>query len=104
MSERVGGDVVFALALIHHLAVANNVPLRSVAAYLAKFGKYLIIEFVPKADEMVRQMLRSREDIFAEYSREGFEDAFGSCFRIVRSMELTNSPRTIYLMERHGAS
>jgi ribosomal protein L11 methylase PrmA len=104
ISERVRGDVVFALALVHHLAISNNVPLESVAAYFAKFGGHLIVEFIPKTDEMVRRMLRAREDIFSEYSREGFEKAFGTVFKIVRSRDLKNSLRTIYLMERHGTS
>jgi ribosomal protein L11 methylase PrmA len=104
ISERVRGDIVFALALVHHLAISNNVPLGSVAAYFAKFGNHLIVEFIPKADDMVRKMLSSREDIFPEYSREGFEKAFGAEYRIVRSRDLKNSARTIYLMERRGAS
>lgn len=104
INERVRGDVVFALALVHHLAISNNVPLGSVAVYFAKFGKHLIVEFVPKADGMVRQMLSTREDVFSEYSREGFERAFGEVFKIVRSRDLKNSSRTIYLMERRGTS
>lgn len=101
---RVRGEIVFALALVHHLAISNNVPLAEVAAYFAKFGTHLIVEFVPKNDDMVRKMLSTREDIFSEYSKEGFEDAFGKHFNIVRSRDLTNSSRTIYLMERHGTS
>jgi hypothetical protein len=49
-------------------------------------------------------MLRSREDIFSEYSREGFERAFGAVFTIVYSRDLKNSSRTIYRMERRGTS
>lgn len=104
ITERVRGDIVFALALVHHLAISNNMPLESVAAYFAKFGRYLVVEFVPKTDEMVRKMLSTREDIFQEYSREGFERAFEGYFKIVRSRDLKNSPRTLYLMERNGES
>jgi hypothetical protein len=102
LSGRVRGDIVLALALVHHLAVSNNVPLGSIATSFAKFGRYLIVEFVPKTDDMVRKMLSTREDIFSEYSREGFEKAFGAVFKIVRSRDLNNSFRTIYLMERRG--
>jgi ribosomal protein L11 methylase PrmA len=100
--KRVRGEAVFALALVHHLAISNNVPLANVAAYFAKFGKHLIVEFIPKADDMVRKMLSTREDIFSEYSKEGFEYAFGEYFKIVRTRELKSSSRTIYLMERNG--
>jgi ribosomal protein L11 methylase PrmA len=104
ISERVGSDVVFALALVHHMAISNNVPLTYVAAYFAKFGRHLIVEFIPKTDDMVRQMLSTREDIFPEYSREGFEHAFGKYFKLIRFRDLKNSSRTMYLMERYGPS
>lgn len=104
ISKRVRGEAVFALALVHHLTISNNVPLGNVAAYFAKFGRYLIVEFIPKTDEMVQQMLSMREDIFPDYTREGFEKAFGAVFTIVRFRDLKNSSRTIYLMKRHGTS
>lgn len=104
IAERVRGDAVFALALVHHLAISNNVPLVRVASYFARFGRYLIVEFVPKNDDMVRRMLSTREDIFEEYSRGGFERAFGAYFKIIRSKDLKASPRTLYLMERHGTN
>jgi ribosomal protein L11 methylase PrmA len=39
-------DMVLSLALIHHLAISNNVP-PQVADFFAKIGKWLVIEFVP---------------------------------------------------------
>src|SRR5919109_2075597 len=41
-------DLVLALALIHHLAISNNVPLPQLAAFFAESGQWLVIEFVPK--------------------------------------------------------
>jgi hypothetical protein len=87
-----------ALALIHHLAVANNVPLDRAASYLGDLGEWLIIEFVPKDDPMVQRLLASREDIFADYTREGFERAFSTRFSIERTDELSGSGRVLYLM------
>ncbi|HST62962.1 MAG TPA: class I SAM-dependent methyltransferase, partial [Longimicrobium sp.] len=78
-------DVVMALALVHHLAIGNNVPLPSVARLLADAARMLVIEFVPKDDEQVQRLLRSRRDIFADYTREGFEAAFATRFRVLRS-------------------
>ena len=48
--ERGPVDLVMALALIHHLAISNNVPLEKVAIFLANLCNFLIIEFVPKND------------------------------------------------------
>jgi len=62
--------MVLALALVHHLAISNNVPLPQLAGFLATGGKWLVIEFVPKSDSQVERLLVSREDIFPTYTRE----------------------------------
>jgi hypothetical protein len=91
-------DAVMALALIHHLAIANNVPLERAASYLGDLGKWLIIEFVPKDDAMVKRLLASRQDIFVDYTRDGFERAFSTRFSLERREDLEGSKRTLYLM------
>ena len=93
-------DLALALALIHHLAISNNVPLLQVADFFAHVGRWLIIEFVPKADSQVQKLLVSREDIFPNYSREGLEAAFGQKFKIVEAVNVRESERVLYLMER----
>ena len=89
-----------ALALVHHIAISNNVPLANIAAYLARLGRKLIIEFVPKADSQVRRLLASREDIFGNYDAQGFEAAFSTVFDIERMEPVQGSERTLYLMNR----
>jgi len=91
-------DLVMALALIHHLAIANNVPLSSVAESLRGLCAFLIIEFVPKSDSQAQRMLATREDIFPDYTQESFEAAFAERFAIVDSAPVALSERTIYLM------
>jgi len=98
--ERGPADAVLALALIHHLAIGNNVPLEMAARFFARAGRSLLIEFVPKSDSQVRRLLVTREDIFDEYTREGFERAFGEQFEIARRISLADSERTLYIMER----
>ncbi|MCA1701884.1 MAG: SAM-dependent methyltransferase [Actinobacteria bacterium] len=98
LAERGPADVLLALALIHHLAIANNVPLGNVAEYFASLGRRLIIEFVPKTDEKVQHLLSSREDIFPTYTREGFEEAFKERFETERVEEIKGSERVLYLM------
>ena len=91
-------DLAMALALIHHLAIAANVPLGRIASFLRKVSPTLIIEFVPKTDSQVRRLLASREDIFDDYTREGFEAAFSEHFAIDRAELIVESERTLYLM------
>jgi ribosomal protein L11 methylase PrmA len=97
--ERGPADMVLALALIHHLAISNNVPLPQVAGFLAKLGKWLVIEFVPKSDSQVQKLLVSREDIFPMYTRQGFEDAFKQRFKICEAVNVHEAERVLYLME-----
>jgi hypothetical protein len=92
-------DVVLALALVHHLAIGNNVPLPDVAAFLRQMARAAIVEFVPKEDPQVQRLLASREDIFPDYCVPGFESAFASQFQIVHSHALPRSKRTVYLMQ-----
>ncbi|MBI5352459.1 MAG: SAM-dependent methyltransferase [Chloroflexi bacterium] len=92
-------DMALALAIIHHLAISNNVPLPQLADFFAARCTWLVIEFVPKSDSQVKKLLASREDIFPNYTREGFEAAFGSRFKIHKAEAVRDSERTLYLME-----
>jgi ribosomal protein L11 methylase PrmA len=98
--ERGPADVVMALALIHHLAISNNVPLDSLAEFLAKLAPWLIIEFVPKSDSQVERLLATRQDIFPNYDPEGFEHAFRKVYEIKKVVPVQESERLLYLMER----
>ncbi len=97
--ERARFDVVLALALVHHIAISNNVPLGNFAELLARTCTDLIIEFVPKTDSQVRRLLATREDIFPDYSSEGFEQAFCRYFDIVAKKPVQETDRTLYLMK-----
>jgi hypothetical protein len=93
-------DAVLALALVHHLAITNNVPMELLAEFFAGCGEWLIIEFVPKSDSQVKKLLRNREDIFSEYTRTGFESAFTQWYTIQESSAVRDSERWLYLMYR----
>jgi hypothetical protein len=100
LSERGPADVTLALALIHHLAIGNNVPFERIAEFLAETGRTLVIEFVPKEDSQVQRMLATREDVFPEYTAEDFERAFARHFRLISKVPIRESGRTIYRMEQ----
>jgi ribosomal protein L11 methylase PrmA len=100
LDQRGPADAIMALALVHHLAIGNNVPLSEVASYFAKLGKWLIIEFVPKEDSQVKRLLQSREDIFHRYTQAGFEQDFSSFYDLVVKTPITGTARTLYLYKR----
>jgi hypothetical protein len=98
--ERGPADTVLALALVHHLAISNNVPLGRIAEFLRSICESLIIEFVPKADGQVQRLLSTREDIFPDYTQPAFEREFGRYFAVQNSVRIRDSERTLYLMQR----
>jgi hypothetical protein len=100
--ERGPADAVLGLALVHHLAISNNVPLPQLASFFAEAGRWLVVEFVPKQDAQVQRLLASRQDIFTSYDQENFERAFAERFTIHQAVPVRDSERIIYLMERRA--
>ena len=98
--ERGSADLVLALALIHHVVIGRNVPLSAFAGLLARMGRHAIVEWVPKDDPKVRVLLRDREDVFSDYTREGFEAAIQPSFEVMRTEPLPGSGRIMYLLRR----
>lgn len=101
--QRGPADTVFALALIHHLAISNNVPFHKLAAFFNNICRSLIIEFVPKDDSQVSRLLLTRDDIFTDYNQENFEYEFNKFFIIKKSVKISDSQRILYLMTRREA-
>ena len=100
LEERAPADLILALAVVHHLAIANNVPLAMILDWFARLGRHAIVEFVPKHDQKVQRLLRDRDDIFDGYSIDGFEAAAQVGFRIGDREAIGDSGRVLYLLER----
>jgi len=99
--QRAPADLLLALALIHHIAISNNVPLQDIAQTCASLGNNLIIEFVPKEDNQVKKLLASRDDIFHDYSNEGFLQAFMQYFTLQKQIPIPETYRTIYWFSKN---
>ena len=100
LAQRGPVDAALALALIHHLAISNNLPLPKIAEFLASIAKDLLIEFVPKTDSKVKILLATRPDIFPEYDFEHFLAAFSQRFAILKQSPIPNSDRIVVHMRR----
>jgi len=96
-------SLLLALALVHHLAIGKNIPLEMVADMFSRIGSRLIIEFVPKDDEKVKEMLSRKKDIYIDYSEEGFIAAFEKYFTITKKNIIPGSSRALYLMQKKDA-
>lgn len=100
LAARCKADCVLALALIHHISISNNVPLKKSAEFFASLSEWLVIEFVPKSDKKVQQLLAAREDIFDDYTRTRFEEIYLETYELVASHDIHHSDRVLYLFRR----
>lgn len=99
-AERVKADAMIALAFEHHLAIGKNAPLPQVVDWLIQTAPTGIIEFVPKHDETVQQMLALRDDVFADYSEETFLQSLEAKARVVNKQVVSSSGRTLFTYEK----
>ena len=100
LSERGRPDLILCLALIHHLVINNNIPVRNLIGWLANLGTSVVIEFVTKEDRMVRTLLRNREDNYADYEINYFESCLSESFSIIRRETLKSGTRILYFAQK----
>jgi len=100
LGERGPADACLALALVHHLAISNNLPFERIATFLASLCTWLLIEFVPKTDSQVQRLLASREDIFTHYTEDDFEREFSRYFKVEGKVPLPAGARIMYTLRR----
>ena len=92
--------MILALAIVHHLAIGNNVPLSMIARQFTELAPNLIVEFVPKEDARVSEMLANRTDVFPNYTTKQFESEFSKYFKTDARTALPGSARILYRMHR----
>lgn len=90
LQERGPVDLVFALALIHHLVLSAYVPLHRIARWFSEIANSVVVEFVPPEDPMVLQLLSNRHTGHLPYDSMVFRDAFDSFFELIDETRLTN--------------
>ncbi|WP_394727069.1 class I SAM-dependent methyltransferase [Altererythrobacter sp. GH1-8] len=98
--ERSKADAMVALAFIHHLAIAKNVPLDMAVDWLMAMAPQGVIEFPGKGDAMVQRLLSTREDIFPNYTLEAFRACVERRGRIVKEHRIASSERYLVQYER----
>ena len=99
LSERGPTVMVMALALIHHLAISNNVPLPMIAEYFRSISDWAIVEFIPRTDPKVTTLLQSRNSAFQDYTQDKFEEAFSLYFEFKAKDPIERSERVLYLLK-----
>jgi len=104
LPDRGRPDLVLALALIHHVTIAANVPVREFVDWLAGLGTSLVIEFPTREDPMVQKLLGpKREGLHPDYERESFERVLAELFDVERRERLESGTRLLYFARPKGA-
>jgi hypothetical protein len=96
-TSRMNVDLVLCLAVVHHLALTNNVPLDEIMAYLADFNAPLVVEFPHRDDPMAARLLaRKRAGLFDSYDIDHWEKVLEQRFTITERIVLPSGTRTLY--------
>jgi len=96
LTERGRPELTLCLALIHHIVLSANIPLKEFTDWLASLGTNLIIEFVTKQDPMVEVLLRNKADQYADYEVGYFEECLAESFAVSRRLPLRSGTRILY--------
>ena len=97
LADRGSPDLTLCLALVHHLSITNNIPLREIVEWLRSLDGEIVIEFPDRDDPMVTTLLLSKgDDAHPDYSRDTFEALLAASFDVVESLRLAAQERTLY--------
>jgi hypothetical protein len=96
-------DLVLALALIHHVTIAANVPVAEFVDWLAGLGTALVVEFPTREDPMVKKLLGpKREGLHPDYERVNFERVLAGAFDVERRERSKSGTRLLYFARQKG--
>lgn len=103
--ERAEGrfDIVLLLAVLHHLAITEGVPLTELFEVFSRIAKRAVVaEFVPPSDSMFKRIIANKEHLIPRLGRKAFEAAFAPCFESVAVQEAPAGGRVLYLLRKRA--
>jgi len=104
LPDRGSPDLVLALALIHHVTIAANVPVAEFVDWLAELDTSLVIEFPTREDPMVKKLMAPKRDgLHPDYERESFEAVLSGAFDVERRERLESGTRLLYFARPKGS-
>ena len=98
LDTRANPDLVVMYAVIHHLVIGGNVPVREVLEWLATLRSRVVIEFVPVGDPMTDLLLANKRasDVHQDYTEEAFRAHLATWFEIEDEQPVAGSTRTLF--------
>jgi len=93
-------DLVLMLAVIHHLILMEQIPLRAIMELAHKLTfRYLVVEWVPVTDPMFQSLMRGRDNLYGSLSEDDFLTANKDLFHTLRRQPLDNG-RILFLLAK----
>jgi 2-polyprenyl-3-methyl-5-hydroxy-6-metoxy-1,4-benzoquinol methylase len=93
-------DCVLMLGVLHHLLVADQVPLAAILRQLAGISRrWAILEWIPREDTQFSSLCRGREQLYAHLTEPYFVQTLSEKFTI-RSHESLPNGRTLWFVEK----
>ncbi len=101
--DRLHGDMVFAFALIHHLAIAQWQSFDRIVDTLNRFAKkWLLVEFIPADDEKAKALLARKRENYDWYNLENFISALEKKFSDIEIFDSHPQGRKLLLCHKHS--
>lgn len=95
-------DCVLMLGVLHHLLLADQIPLAAIIDQLAEIStRWAVVEWVPQGDSQFDGLCRGRQELYSHLSEDYFVQAISKRFAVQNREQLPNG-RTLWLVERKG--
>jgi len=92
-------DCVMMLGLIHHLLIAEQIPLAEIAALLRELTtSWAIVEWVPATDPRFVDLVRGRDELYGHLDEAAFTLAMETHFSVALREALPNA-RVLFLLQ-----
>ena len=93
-------DCVLMLGILHHLLVADQIPLSAITEQLWEIStRWAILEWIPKDDSQFAELCRGREELYGHVDEEHFVETLSRRFAVRRRDQIPNG-RSLWLVER----
>ena len=95
-------DMILLLAVIHHLLLLEQIPLRAIMKLCARLTRtWMIVEWVPVTDPMFQSLMRGRDALYGSLVESDFLEACAGLFD-VHDREPLGNGRILFLLRRCG--
>jgi SAM-dependent methyltransferase len=100
LSRLEGFEMVMMLAVVHHLLLLEQIPLRAILLLCHRLtNRWLLLEWVPATDPMFMSLMRGRDELYGSLSENDLMNAFQGLFKAVQRQVLGNG-RVLLLLNR----